>query len=116
MIRRFGIGALALIMMLSVGGVLHAQAQTLRAAGCCQSSCPESQHAAPVQCCKVRITQNASEVAPSHHVAPDRIQLATLSTREGGFRGIPLASVESGGLRTPPDLMPSTQFLCSLQI
>ena len=103
-------------MMLSMGGVLHAQVQTLRAARCCQSSCPDSQHTAPVQCCKVRIAQNASEVAPSHGIAPDRILLATLTAHDLECRAVALTSVKRIGIWTPHDLTPSPHFLCSLQI
>jgi hypothetical protein len=116
MLRRPAIFLLSLLVILSFGGILCAQAQAASAAGCCKSSCPKSQHRDPAKCCKINLAQSTAQVATTHQVTPDPIQMAVLSFAAPFFARLELTVVALEKIHPPPCPVPSPEQLCSLQI
>lgn len=116
MIQRLGTSALVLLLMLSAGGTLHAQAQFLDAAACCKSSCSRLHYGDPMQCCKVRLAQDMSGVLSVQCVTLDRSRLATLAVSNLTSPSRRLIASVFVRNHAPPLQTPSLYFLCSLQI
>jgi hypothetical protein len=116
MLRRPAILLLSLLVVLSVGGILCAQAQAASASACCKYSCPKSQHHEPSKCCKVGISPATAEVATAHQATPEHLQLATASFATHTFARLELRTIAFRELRPPLRLVLSPEQLCSLQI
>jgi len=116
MARRPGIVLLAILVVLSTGGIVCAQVQVVRAEGCCRSSCPEAQHSDPARCCKVHLLQSTAEVGSVHHCTPEPAEIATAGYAEHSLAKQELRAVTLEKIHPPPGPGLSPERLCSLQI
>ena len=116
MIRRSAIALLSVVVVLSMGEILCAQAHAVSAASCCKTSCPKSQHRDPVKCCAMNPAKTAAEVASSRQGAPYPTRLARVSSAAPFSARPELRAVAFGRIHPPPGLLPSPERLCSLQI